>query len=190
MFIIGGAGLPVGVPPLPEDPATTNVAPEKCLFYFSSAGMAQADPQSDNQTEQLFAEPQVRRMAAEIERAVREGFQKVAERGELPPNVSPDAIVDLAKVILTRPLAVYVSDVQMHPGGPIVRGGIVVNCGDGAKKVQAALDRFVEGMPPQLLKEVEIAGAKWKSFQATPNLTIVWGFKGRLLPRRHGRRRG
>ena len=36
----GGVGVPLGVPPLPEDPALSKIAPEECLLYFSSAGNA------------------------------------------------------------------------------------------------------------------------------------------------------
>lgn len=177
LFVIGGVGVPVGVPPLPEDPATTNIAPEKCLVYVSSAGTAVADPTSANQTEQLFAEPEVRRMAAEIERAVRDGFQKVAERGELPENISADGLVDMAKILLTRPLAAYISEVQMHPGGPIIRGGVAVNCGDNVDKVKTALEQIAKEIPPRIVGKIQIDGEKWMSFKATPNVTIVWGFQ-------------
>ena len=69
ILLLGGFGLPVGVPPLPEDPMMANIAPEECVAYVSSAGMATPDAKSGNQTEQLLAEPEVRQMAAEIERA-------------------------------------------------------------------------------------------------------------------------
>ncbi|MBN1394717.1 MAG: DUF1559 domain-containing protein [Pirellulales bacterium] len=181
MFIFSGVGVPMGVPPLPEDPATANVAPENCLAYFSSYGMDEADPDSSNQTERLFAEPEVRSMAAEIERAVRRGFQKAGEKGKLPPSLPADDLVDMVKILLTRPSAAYVSEVQMHPGGPIVRGGLAVNCGDDAAKVRAVLERAFKDMPPQIAREIQIDGEKWTSFKAAPNTTIVWGFKGNRL---------
>ena len=55
---LGGmlTGLPLGVPPLPEDPALSRIAPDECLWYFTSAGMATPDPASENQAEQLLAE--------------------------------------------------------------------------------------------------------------------------------------
>ena len=55
----GGWTLPLGLPPGPEEPALARVAPAKCLFYASWAGMAAADAKSKNQTEQLLAEPEV-----------------------------------------------------------------------------------------------------------------------------------
>ena len=41
----GGWTLPLGLPPAPEDPAVARMAPEKCLFYASWAGMAAAGRQ-------------------------------------------------------------------------------------------------------------------------------------------------
>ena len=58
LMLGGGVGLPLGVPPLPEDPRLANVAPEECLAYFASGGMAKPQASSPNQTEQLFAEPE------------------------------------------------------------------------------------------------------------------------------------
>jgi len=74
----GGVGLPLGVPPLPEDPLLAKVAPEECLFYTSWAGTATPDPKSANQTEQLLAEPEVQQMIAEIERHIRASLREHA----------------------------------------------------------------------------------------------------------------
>ena len=144
IFVLGGFGLPFGVPPLPEDPMMANIAPEECVAYLSSAGMATPDAKSGNQTEQLLAEPEVRQMAAEIERAVRAGLKKAVRPGSLPPGVTSDDLADAVKLLLTRPLAVYVSSVQMQPGGPVVRGGIVVNCGDEAAKLKAIVEQLAK----------------------------------------------
>jgi hypothetical protein len=46
----GGIGLPLGIPPSPEDPQMAQMAPEECLFYVSWAGMATPDVKSTNQT--------------------------------------------------------------------------------------------------------------------------------------------
>jgi hypothetical protein len=44
LMFLGGFGLPLGVPPEPENPAMAYVAPEKCVAYASWAAMAAADP--------------------------------------------------------------------------------------------------------------------------------------------------
>ena len=66
MLLSGLGGLPLSTPPLPEDPLMAKLAPDECLAYVSLAGVAQPDHQSTNQTEQLLAEPEVRRMLRQI----------------------------------------------------------------------------------------------------------------------------
>ena len=62
ILLSGNAPIALGTPPKPEDPVIAAVAPEKCLFYASWSGRATPDPKSDNQTEQLLAEPEIIRL--------------------------------------------------------------------------------------------------------------------------------
>lgn len=177
MLAISGIGIPPSVPPLPEEPAVMNVAPEKCLVYLSLAGTAEADPNSPNQTEQLMAEPEVRRMAEEIERAVREALKNIARQDELSPGLTADETVELGKILTRRPLTVYVSDAQMSQRGPVVRGGIVLNCGDQLDKMKAIVDHFLKAVPPKYVEKVQIDGADWTSIKFTPLVQATLGFK-------------
>src|SRR5438105_9192431 len=71
LLLFGGGGglpLPLSLPPLPEDPAMSAVAPEECLWYLTWSGCAKADPASKNQTEQLLAEEEVQRFGSDLER--------------------------------------------------------------------------------------------------------------------------
>jgi len=70
LLLGGGTGLPLSVPPLPEEPLLARVAPEECLFYMALSGMAEPDSKSRNQTEQLLAEPEVQTLVSAIERAI------------------------------------------------------------------------------------------------------------------------
>ena len=177
----GGFSLPLGVPPLPEDPAMAKIAPEECMAYMFSAGMATPDPKSVNQTEQLLAEPEVRQMASEIERAIRTGLGQAAGRGDLPPGLTSDDIVDTVKLLLTRPVAVYVSSVQMQPGGPVIRGGAAVNLGEDIEKIKAKVEQFAKTLPAQLVEPVEIDGKTWQRLKTVPNCPVTWGFKDKYF---------
>ena len=77
-MFFGGAGLPVSLPPLPEDPVLAKAAPEKCLWYYSWAGMAKADSSSKNQTEQLIAEDEVQRFVSQLSDRLTAAFRKGA----------------------------------------------------------------------------------------------------------------
>ena len=66
LMLLNGLGLPLGVPPEPEDPLLARVAPDDCLLYTSWSGMAEPDPDSTNQVEQMLAEAEVLRMLETI----------------------------------------------------------------------------------------------------------------------------
>ncbi len=176
--LVGGVGIPLGVPPLPEDPVIAQMAPQECLFYMSSAGMAVPDPKSANGTEQLLAEPEVRAMAAAIEKAIREAPKESALGGHLP-GVSPADGADVLKVILTKPMAVYASHVELHPGGAVPRGGLVINIGQEAATTLAKLDRVVKGFVTlhdraATFKTVDIDG---RGFSTVADGSLVWGLR-------------
>ncbi|MGD0384120.1 MAG: hypothetical protein ABSA77_11400, partial [Thermoguttaceae bacterium] len=100
----------MSVPPLPETQLLSKIAPEECLFYASSSGMATPDSKSPNQTEQLLAEPEVQKTIGEIEKLIRANLSKSMDKNSLPPGMTTDEVVDLVKLLLTRPMAVYISD--------------------------------------------------------------------------------
>src|SRR5437764_1119595 len=138
MFAGGGGGVPLGVPPLPEDPVLTKIAPEECLFYTSSAGMAKPDPKSTNRTEKLFAEPELQTAAAEIEKLIRAGLKEAAKKGNPEGQMIAEEGPTLVKALLTHPFAIYVSEVKIDPkakGPPQFRAGAVLGLGDNGDKV-------------------------------------------------------
>ncbi|MHB1036427.1 MAG: DUF1559 family PulG-like putative transporter [Pirellulales bacterium] len=180
MLIMGsGVGLPLGIPPAPEDPVVSRVAPEECLFYASWSGMAKPDPASRNQTEQLLAEKEVQECLAQLEEritsAVRQGAQNDPEAAAL---VEP--IVTVAKTVLTSPTAVFVSkfDPSGDPRG--FRGGAMVNLGDKTTEVEQALAKIEKALP------AEPAGPagpnKWRRIPlGTEGVYIEWAIKGKYL---------
>src|SRR4051794_35070828 len=137
----GGVGLPLGVPPLPEDPLLARVAPEECLAYFASAGMAKPRANSPNHTEQLFAEPELQNLDAQVEHLIRArlaDMKGLDATGQVLAQEGPT----LVKALLTRPLALYVAQIKVVPGSPPqVRAGAILGLGKNPEKLTAALDR-------------------------------------------------
>ena len=159
----GGVGVPLGVPPLPEDALLAKVAPEECLGYFASAGMGKAQANSRNHTEQLFAEPQVQRLAAAAEALIRTGLKESTKNQGPESRVLAEEGPALLKMFLTRPLAVYVAQVKLVPGSaPQIHGGAVVSLGKGAAKLKAALERCQTTLAPGQAREVAIEGTTFQ----------------------------
>jgi hypothetical protein len=72
-------GLPLGIPPAPEDVTISRVAPPRCLFYVDWAGTAAPSPASRSETERLLAEPEVQDFLNGLGTAITGGLRKADE---------------------------------------------------------------------------------------------------------------
>jgi hypothetical protein len=183
LLLMGGAGaIPLGGAPLPLDPVLSNVAPEQCLWYASYSGQSDADPNSANQTEQLFAEPQVKRFVDEIQSQVMKAARR-AGGPEREKRVIVEQAPKLVRALLTRPSAAYVEEVKPREGegqGVDVSAAFVLNAGDQQDDVKAAIVELLTLIPPDgaQLAEEEIATLQWRRVPTPPHAPEVrFGWK-------------
>lgn len=181
MLMFGG-GLPLGVPPLPEDPQLAQIAPQECLVYYNWNGMADADPNSKNRTVQLAAEEEIQTLFKRLDEELTKAFQREMRRPDeiavgqhLPP---------LIRTLVTRPSAMYFSEFSpVGANGPTVEGALVVNVGDQADAVKKSA-MVMDGL---IRKEVGFNGEvrtlpqNLGSLRVLPALAeqapqIAWGF--------------
>jgi hypothetical protein len=177
----GGAGLPLGLPPGPEDPAVAAAAPEECLFYLSWAGTAKPDPKSANQLEQLIAEPEIQQFVAEVERRIRDGLRAAAAREDPQAAAMVDDLVELVKKVLTSPGAIYVGklDVGREPP-PRIQAGAVFNLGEDAAKTRTLLEKHRKLLGEDDVKTVQIGGETFYRIKPDPDApTCTWGVYGK-----------
>lgn len=188
---LGQFGLPLGLPPLPEDPLLVRLAPQDCVWYFSSSGVAEPDPKSKNQTEQLLAEPEVREFIAALGKmcstAIREGAPRTPE-GKVLGTEGPKLI----HALLTRPSAVFVSKAVNGFRGLEISGGVVISTGDETGEIKASLEK-IEGVlfhaaAVQTLDKIfqvsdaERIARQWHKFPYSYGLPkIEWGFRNNYL---------
>jgi hypothetical protein len=111
--VLGGVGLPFGVPPTPDDPVMGRVAPEQCLFYLSWAGTASPDPKSPNQTEQLLAEPEVQNLLQQLGKAL---------GGYLPKSLAESDLAKDDKIgpLLSEDLSPLIQHISLHAGAVFI----------------------------------------------------------------------
>ncbi len=178
LLLGGGSGLPISLPPLPEDPALARIAPEECLLYMNWSGMATPNAKSQNQTEQLLAEPEVQEAVVQIERAILGGIEKNS-----PPQQAETAreAIRWGEKLLTRPVMVFVSSVAITDKGPDIRGGLAINVGDDAADAKAALEKYQAALPnrPEKVDIGGISGYRLKLAKDAP--AIAWGIQGNYL---------
>jgi hypothetical protein len=176
LLLFGGGGLPLplSLPPLPEDPVMSAVAPEECLWYLTWSGSAKADPASKNQTEQLLAEEEIQRFGSELERRVVAALREHAGGRDA---IAAQEVPKLVKIVLTRPAAMFVSDFKMGERGPDIQGGLIINLGEQADDVKTSLDRL-----STLLPAPPNAAGKWQRMPTPPGAPVVeWGIEGKYL---------
>ena len=183
MLFGGGLGVPLGVPPQKEDALLAKVAPDDCLFYTSWAGMAKADLNSNNQTEQLLAEPEVQKAITALAQTVRQSLRQGAAgggdaRAQLIAAVAPQ----LLETLITHPAAIFLSDVQLGPAGPQFQGGMLVNLGNDLRKTDESLRRLQTSFLEGRIKPIQIAGLKCHQIQLDPRAPVItWGLQGEHL---------
>ena len=179
---LSGFGLPLGIPPQPEDPLMARVAPRECVFYTTWAGTATPDPNSPNQTEQLLAEPEVQQLVAQLRRQIKAGLRQVTDReGPGAPAVLQD-LSALAETLLTSPAALFLSSVEIGHTGPEISAGAVIRVGDDAQRLKASLLELHTKYLGPAAQPVEIAGDTWYRIQPPRGAPpITWGTKGKYL---------
>ena len=179
-----GLGLPLGVPPAEPDPLMQRIAPDECIYYTTWAGMAKPDPQSGNPTEALMAEEEVQQFVQHLDKALTEGFPRLAR-----PSGGAEALLAenaslWAKTLITHSTAIYVSKFEVKQGGPPdIAAGAIINTGDDTAKIRDGLLELQKQAGDDLeVNEVEIAGATFYRFQPDPSAPeITWGVRGKYL---------
>ncbi|MBK8095527.1 MAG: hypothetical protein IPK26_00355 [Planctomycetes bacterium] len=132
MLLLGGiVGLPMplAVPPAPDEPALTRVVPKDAIAYLAWNGIAAADPKSNNLTERLAAEPEIRAMVIRLRDAF--GEMVAAEDHALAQRA-----VTTILAALQQPGCVFVRRFARQPR-PVLEAGIVCKLRDPALRATA-----------------------------------------------------
>ncbi len=181
MMFSGFLGIPVGVPPGPEDELLARVAPGECLYYTTWAGMAEPDPNSTNQTEQLLAEPEIQQLVDTVSQKIVAALRQEAS-GDPAAEFFAAEGPKLLKTLITCPTAIFLSELQIGPEGPQIQGGMIIRVGDDAEEIKAVLERLQSQALGDGVREVDAGGEKFYSFQPVPSApSITWGTRGKYL---------
>jgi hypothetical protein len=183
----GAFGAPLGLPPQPADATIVRAVPDECLLLAYSAGSAEPDPKSSNQTEQLLAESEVQEFLGQMREQIMSAIGQAAKRN---PQMQPLAKYGppIAGLLLTRPAAFYVSKLAIRPGGgpPDLRAALIVNCGgqtDDVKKWLVELESLAAllGVPVDRIKDVKFGDTTLRQLAVPGGLEADWGLQGNYL---------
>ncbi len=139
-FIFGGSlGLPMGMPPGPEDPLMFKIAPENCIFYATWTGVGDIDTAA-NPTEAWMGQPEIQNMVAKLRKAYRGMIRQEA----LDPGANELAglLLEVAEIAAIHPTAFYLSNLQINDGEPIFEGAAMIGLGKETDRIEQALETF------------------------------------------------
>ncbi|HEY5312838.1 MAG TPA: DUF1559 domain-containing protein [Pirellulales bacterium] len=183
---LGGSALPVGLPPLPADPMVERATPDECLFYTSWNGTGVPDPKSENHTERLLAEPEVREFGQQLAVQIRKALASVTKQNAQAEMLA-DALPVLLNTLATRPGAIYVSRVVPTPPNVSIDAALVLSAGDEGARLREALARLEGLLAGSLgdrarIEKTRIAGVEFKRLAPAPDAPVfIWGFKDELF---------
>ncbi|MCG8451342.1 MAG: DUF1559 domain-containing protein [Pirellulales bacterium] len=179
LFLGSFSGLPMAGPPQPLDPALSAVAPPQCMWYSASAGIARPDPNSANETEQLFAEPEVQHFLGVVEEELLRALRRNVGSG-WEQRVAGAEAPKLIKAFLTLPFVIYVEDVQVTAEGVNVQAGLVLSAGEQRATLQDTISSLLalKGDQGPPINPVDQNGESWSSIKIAPQVPeIRWGWQ-------------
>jgi len=179
-----GMGIPLGIPPAPDDPVMVRLAPEECVFYTTWSASAVANPTSKNQAEQMLAEPEVRQFVEHIEKWMRHSVNQPANDREAS-NLS-DATFDAVLMILRHQTALFVSDLKIKDKKVSAKGGMVVALGADAPLATRLFHQnvraFFLNLNVEALEVLRIDGQNWYRVKPKAEFpTMIVGVKDSYL---------
>ena len=159
----GGLGsLPLSMPPADPDPVMSHVAPDDCLVYLSWSGTADASADSENRTELLLADPEVRRLIEGLEERMLKALDDGAGTSERGRAIAKSLPVVL-KALATRPTAFFAGRVTFDPRGLGTPVGLVVNVKGREEEIETALSTLQQTLNPLSAAELmEVNDHNWR----------------------------
>jgi hypothetical protein len=158
-----GMGIPLGIPPAPDDPVMARIAPRDCVFYTTWSASAPANPASKNQAEQMLAEPEVRQFVEHLEKWIR---HSINQSGSDPDTSSvSDATFDALLMIMSHQTALFVSELKVKDKKVSAKGGMIVALkGDAAvatRLFHQNVRQFFLNLNVESLEVLHIDGQRW-----------------------------
>ncbi len=177
MMMSGLWGVPLGLPPAPEDPVMQNVATEQCLFFSTWSAVAKPDAASSNLTEQMLAEPDVQRFAKTAFETIELLADQMARGvGEREAAILAQLGTKGLRWILSETGAVVVSEVRPDPEHPDLKGCVVIRLGETGRDIPALLLQLQSTAPPGIVTPFMVAGKTCYRLQLDEKLPeIAWG---------------
>ncbi len=176
VFSLGGqTGLPLGVPPAPENPLILQFAPDECQFYSSWSATAPANSEG-NVTEQWMANPEIvasfNKLKSAIKTIATSGSGRDKEFGELA--------FQLAERCMVNSCGFYISKVNPNLRSLTVDAGALLHLGDDAATLTEKMGDMVTALLAEegvTVKPLDVDGVNCRTFTIEgfeENIEFTW----------------
>jgi hypothetical protein len=187
--LFGGSllGLPVSVPPLPPDPLIERSAPAECLVHVMNRGTATPSSTSENLTERIVGNDDVRAFLEELASAA---TGAVTNAPSVPDDAKAAAghAITLLAALASKPLSFTIATVSLDPaaGPPTVESAVVVQCGEQVESIRESIGAIVamvfeQAPEPLRPKTIELGGREWSQVEFPVPGPVTWGFGGQYF---------
>ena len=143
---MGGAlGIPLGMPPAPEDPLLSSIAPEEPFYYITWNGCTTPDP-SLSPTEAWMGQPELKAFTNKLIPTVKDlavGQSRPEDR-ELVQLIG-----NLVEQIVFNAGTIFISEIEVVDQAPQLKGGAVFHLGENARDLFESLKRVHQEIAAQ-----------------------------------------
>ena len=141
VFFGGSMGIPMGMPPGPEDPMMAKFAPQECSFYASWSGVAKTDPKA-NPSEKWMAQPVTGKAIPKLRRAYRGYLLSRAEAFEPAAKLSTRMLVEVIDAGSVNPAGVYIDKLNIDKDSFSLRAAVMVSLGNWKAEVKRIFEEL------------------------------------------------
>ncbi len=127
MFASGGLGLPLGMPPGPEDPALGRFADNDAQMVFAWTGMGPI--QGDDPTSQWMAKPEILMAVGKLKEALEKEFGGQADRaGEM--SLLRRLAMKTLESSVANGASIFATDIELDGRSPEFKGAMLIPLAD------------------------------------------------------------
>lgn len=171
LLLLGGqTGIPLGMPPGPEDPLMYQVAPEDYLIFTNWASSVKPDPAA-NPTERWMGQPAITESYNKLKTAILESNASGSDVDQ-----AESLTVKLVERCLSNACAIYISKVNPDRFPNELQGGALLTLGDDAADLEKKLRGFFEQLiatPDNKVVNKEIANTSYYELRIN-GILVKW----------------
>lgn len=162
-----GIPMPLPVPPQPEDPALVRTAPADSALFVQWFGRGDASADSENRTERLAREPEIRALISKLIASSRGALEHEGRRDqEFEPVLQ---LFDQAALLFEHPGCLSVQNLMPFSGS------LVVATGDGALRTAIENVFKMRGGGEVAFTKEQVAGVEFAALSLPANLgSLYW----------------